>query len=424
MAASAAASPRVYVGVLDDEALRWGAGRPAAWRQLEASHASVVRTMVDWSHVASTRPRNPRNPFDRAYHFGDVDQLVADANRRGIEVLLTLWGTPGWANGHRKKNVPPRLAADFGAFAQAVATRYSGAYGPYLGFVRFISIWNEPNTRRFLRAPNPAQAYAALVRAGYRGVKAGSPKTLVGAGETAASHCPAWFVSAVARADPTLPFDAWAHHPYPASAGGAPDDHESWPDVGLTSLARFDAHISRAFHRARTPLWVSEYAESRTAVPAARIAEDVQRAVQLAHRVPAVTMFVWFMLQNHHDEPWQSGLVGSSAFRSFRATASALDPRIGNLVWRPRDRPLVVYVPARELQLAEVPLVAVTYRLTGCNSEVTRTDDKAMLRGASVRVVVMPGDVQPITLVVTFRNAAGQTFLRTYRFAGAPACAR
>src|SRR4029077_18664765 len=134
--------------------------------------------------------------------------------QRGVEVLVTVWGTPRWANGHRKPNVPPTRAADFEYFAQALAAPDSGAY-PTLGFVQFISIWNEPNTRRFLNARDRPAAYAALVRAGYRGVKAGSPTALVAAGETAASHCPATFVSDLARVDPNLPFDAWAHHPYP-----------------------------------------------------------------------------------------------------------------------------------------------------------------------------------------------------------------
>jgi cellulase (glycosyl hydrolase family 5) len=411
-----AAAPRVYVGVLDDQALRWGHGRASAWHQLDASHASVVRTIVDWSHIAPTRPHDARNPFDRAYRFGDVDQFVAAADRRGVEVLVTLWGTPRWANGRRKPNVPPTRAADFEAFAQALATRYSGAY-PTLGFVRFVSIWNEPNTHRFLNARNGPAAYAALVRAGYRGVKAGSPNTLVAAGETAASHCPARFVSAVARADRNLPFDAWAHHPYPATRDGRPDDDEQWPNVGLTSLGRFDDHVSYSFGRARTPLWVTEYAESRPAVSAGRIAGDLQRAIELARRVPAVTMFVWFMLQNHRGEPWQSGLVGSSAFGSFRKAAATLDPRNGRVAWPSDRRPLVVRVAARELRMRGQALenVAVTYTVTGCESATSRTGDTArMQRNGWVPVVVDPGAVRPLNLVIVLRNAAGRQVERRF----------
>jgi hypothetical protein len=406
----------MYVGVLDDEALRWGTGRALAWRQLDSSHASVVRTIVDWSHVAPTRPRDPRNPFDRAYRFGDVDQLVAAADRRGVEVLVTLWGTPGWANGHRKPNVPPRRFRDFEAFAQAFATRYSGAY-PTLGAVRFVSIWNEPNTRRFLETPNRAYEYAALVRAGYRGVKAGSPTMLVAAGETAASHAPASFVSAVARADRRLPFDAWAHHPYPTRAGGGPDDHTRWPNVGLKSLVRFDKHVSRSFRRARAPLWLTEYAESRSAVSSARIADDLRRAIELASSVPEVKMFVWFMLQNHHDEPWQSGLVGGSAFTSFRTASAALDPRNGRLAWPRHTEPLVVRVAARELRLPNqlFQSLTVSYSLTGCGITTSRTGDTPrMQRNGWVPVVIQPTDIEPSKLEVVVRNAAGRKIERRF----------
>jgi hypothetical protein len=191
----------------------------------------------------------------------------------------------------------------------------------------------------------------------------------------------------------------------------------SWPDVGLTGLERFDADISRAFGRPRTPLWVTEYAESRPAVSSAEIAEDLGRAIGLAHRVPAVKMFIWFMLQNHHGEPWQSGLVGSAAFDSFRTSAAALDPRNGWVRWPRRRRPLVVRVPAPELRIRGETLqnVAVTYTLTGCDTEISRTGDIArMQRDASVPVTVQPGDIRPLRLVVRLRNTAGQTLARRY----------
>ena len=42
--------------------------------------------------------------FDPAYKFGDVDEFVRNAQVRGLEVLITLWGTPTWANGGKKPN--------------------------------------------------------------------------------------------------------------------------------------------------------------------------------------------------------------------------------------------------------------------------------------------------------------------------------
>ena len=52
-------------------------------------------------------PRMPANPFDRAYRFADLDEFVRNAATRGIAVMLTIWGTPGWANRGKGQQVAP-----------------------------------------------------------------------------------------------------------------------------------------------------------------------------------------------------------------------------------------------------------------------------------------------------------------------------
>ena len=132
-------------------------------------------------------------------------------------------------------------------------------------------------------------------------------------------------------------------------------------------------------------------------------------------------MFVWFMLQNHRHEPWQSGLVGTGALASFRTAAVALDPRNGRVVWRHNRRPLVVRVSARELRVHGQTFqnVAVTYTLSGCESELSRTGDVArMQRNGFVPVVVQPGDVRPTKLVIVLRNTAGREVARQFAVVG------
>ena len=149
-----------------------------------------------------------------------------------MEVVLTLVGTPRWANGGRSPNVMPRRVSDFGQFARAIASRYSGRFEGY-PFVRFWTIWNEPNLQLFLapqfdsrgRSVAPRN-YAKLYAAAYQGIKAGSPRALVAMGETSARgtdnprgirpvHSPGRFVEELAKANPRLKFDAYSHHPYP-----------------------------------------------------------------------------------------------------------------------------------------------------------------------------------------------------------------
>ena len=184
--------PGLRVGFLDDQAFRWDASRHTNLELAHREGASVVRAIVDWARIAPRRPRHPTDPFAPAYRLDDVDELVRNAHAYGLDVLLTIWGTPGWANGDAPENVAPHDARDLRDFASALAARYSGRY-PGLPFVRFYSAWNEPNSAVFLSPqfdatgrPVAPRVYAALAAAVYAGVKRASPAALVAAGETAA----------------------------------------------------------------------------------------------------------------------------------------------------------------------------------------------------------------------------------------------
>ena len=75
----------------------------------------------------------------------------------------------------------PTRVSDFAAFARAIASRYSGRIEGY-PFVRFYSIWNEPNLQGFLtpqfdkrgRSVAPAN-YAKLAAAAYTRHQGGEP---------------------------------------------------------------------------------------------------------------------------------------------------------------------------------------------------------------------------------------------------------
>ena len=45
--------------------------------------------------------------------------------------MITIWGTPKWANGGKTPNVVPRNVNDLKNFSRAVAARYSGRYAQY-----------------------------------------------------------------------------------------------------------------------------------------------------------------------------------------------------------------------------------------------------------------------------------------------------
>ena len=165
----------MWIGFHDDPMLRYADGRQGELDRVRRNNATIVRTLVNWRAIAPRRPANATSPFDAGYRFDDLDEFVRNAQVRNLEVLMTIWGTPGWANGNRPAQFLPKNTTDFKNFCRALASRYSGRTAGY-PFVRFYGIWNESNlgtsshrssTRRG-KIVSPAN-YAKLAAAGYSG---------------------------------------------------------------------------------------------------------------------------------------------------------------------------------------------------------------------------------------------------------------
>src|SRR3954469_523659 len=265
--AAASAAPRMLIGFQDDPSFRWRADRTTVLDSVAQTHSSIVKTSVYWYGIAPTRPASAANPFDKSYNFADLDEFVRNANDRGLDVLLQIWGTPGWANGNKGKNRLPTRLTDLTNFARAVASRYSGRYPGYPQ-VHMFAIWNESNLEQFLapqydatgKPVGPAN-YAKLYRAAYAGIKAGNSKALVAIGETSArgrdkalyvgkphgstqeTESPGKFAQLLSQQKPALRFDAWGQHPYPTAGNAPPTQKVKWPNVTLTQLPRFETSL-------------------------------------------------------------------------------------------------------------------------------------------------------------------------------------
>jgi hypothetical protein len=364
---------RLLVGFQDDASFRWAPDRALALDAARNANASVIRTIVTWKDAATTRPASPRDSFDAAYHFDDLDDLVRSGQQRGIELLLSIWGTPEWANGGQTPNHPPTDAKDLEDFAYALADRYSGRHAGYPA-VRLFTAWNEPNLEQFLapqfdeggQSVSPA-LYAEIARAVDAGVKAANPSALVAIGETSPrgqdrpsrgsvqdSHSPARFARLVSEQRPALRFDAWAQHPYPPRPSVAPARPVRWPRVAMGNLERFGESLDTWFNRSRVPIWITEYGHETVPDPAG-ISLDMQaqfaeEALALASGNPRVRVMIWFTLVDRVTEPWQSGLIAADgtpkpSYARFAALAAELDPRNPVL---PSDAE-VARVPALEL---------------------------------------------------------------------------
>ena len=234
-------------------------------------------------------------------------------------------------------------------------SRYSGRYAGY-PFVRFYGIWNESNLGLFLSPQfnssgqdrRPA-AYAKLAAAGVRGHQGRQRegarrdrRDVVARPRQAArgqlGHGLAGHVrrSCVAKANPRLKFDAWAHHPYPYPSNQKPTQKVKWPNV-VAQLAAAVRDVDRLVvppqehpgldHRVRP----RDEARRAAGVTEAQQAAYFPQAIAIAKKDPRVPMFMWFVFRDSTGSPWQSGLYRKTggpkpAQPKFASAAGPLNP--------------------------------------------------------------------------------------------------
>jgi hypothetical protein len=352
------------------------------------------------------------------------------------EVMLTISGTPRWANGGQTPNRMPRNVRDFTNFARAIASRYSGRFAGY-PYVRFWSVWNEPNLQLFLapqfnnRGQSVAPAnYAKLYAAAYAGIKAGNRTAQVAIGETSArgsdkaagirpTHSPGKFAELVAKANPRLKFSAWAHHPYPSTPNLRPGQIVKWPNVSLSSLPRFQQNLNKWFRHKNTQIWVTEYGhqtrpQDSLGVSYATQSAYISQAIAIARKYPFVGMFIWFVYQDDPGQEWESGLYtqsGSAKGNSpdrFSRSARPLDARNAVYSFRRGTTTPLVKLYTRRYCVADKSGTAIgmTWRIfRGSRLLKVGQQSSPLLRDCTIaaRLFFPPGGVaKGVTYTATF----------------------
>ena len=347
--------------------------------------------------------------------------------------------------GRAANNKLPRSLTEFTKFTRALSSRYSGRDEGY-PYVRFFSLWNEPNRGIFLspqydkKGHSVAPAlYAKLARAGYAGVKSGNSKALVAIGETASNgrdkpvtrkglqdtHSPGKFAELLGKVRPKIKFDAWAHHPYPTSPSMKPTQKMRWPNVSLASLKTFETSLDKWFKRRNTPVWITEYGHEtkpdKRGMTFSKQKAYLAQAFSIARKDPHVQMFVWFILTDRSTVKWESGLVTSGGSRkpAFDTFCSLAPGRR-----RPeRDRRRARAEPARALLGAPDGLFRCSRERRRRLVELQQGSD---ILSAGVPVVPLEADgwvslripdFEPVPgltyrLIVRANNAAGVKFER------------
>jgi hypothetical protein len=327
--------------------LLWSGVSDADMRQqldlVRASGARLVRVDVGWASLQQDGPSGYAS-----WYLDRIDRMVAAADDRGLDLLLTFMNTPCWAStapaslkqGCRgswwDRGVDRYAPADPGAYARALAF-LARRYG---NRVTAWEIWNEPNHDGFFKTGDQAAAYARLLKAAYPAVKAAYPRaTVVGGSLSQSDHA---FTERLYALGVKGYFDAFSVHPY--SDDVSPLDRRPTVDARY-SFVRGVPEIRKVMlrHGDRRPVWLTESGWSTATVRGAEpwrngVSEATQalfmrqQARQVA-RWPWVKVNVWFNLRdagsNRADTFSNCGLFrvdGSAkpAWSAFRRAAATL----------------------------------------------------------------------------------------------------
>jgi GH35 family endo-1,4-beta-xylanase len=121
-----------------------------------------IRQQIWWRYV---------EPWKGHYIWDDIDDIVEQAEARGLKVFLSIVRSPGWAAGGGYGI--PYNPEDLGDMLFAMATRYRGRVHAY-------EIWNEPNLahENAGRVAAP-ETYVNLLNVAYRRIREADPEAKV-----------------------------------------------------------------------------------------------------------------------------------------------------------------------------------------------------------------------------------------------------
>ena len=356
-ASTASASWKAQYGVQDDAWLEVGTTKMSSLQErlsmLDQLGVDVVRYTLRWDHVARSRPAEPANPADPAYDWSSADALLDGLYVHGIDVVLTIWGTPPWANGWQKPNWAPKSSSAVALFATAAAERYP--------WIHKWEIWNEPNQLGGLQ-PNSPQVYVErLLNPAVAALHAVDRKNVVAGGATSpratqTALSAVAFMRGMRRAG--AKFDVYSHHPYPRWFGrGRPETPlQTLPCTRWLTMASLQCLLKNVTQNfGPKHVWLTEYAyktnppDRHRGVTPILQARYLAEAARRVYQAPRVDLLINFLIR---DEPvvgrWASGFFTAQelvkpSFFSFMLPLVELGRRgVRTTLWgqvRPRSGP-------------------------------------------------------------------------------------
>ena len=334
---AAQAKRGMLVGMQDDAMVLYG-DPVFTFRTMKQLRVQIVRVNLNWNVVAKRRPAHAQDPADPAYDWDVYDRAVRYAALNNMQLMMTILFTPSWANGGKKRNVPPSNYNDLRNFAYAAASRYSGHYIPntdkfdevFLPAVKYWTAWNEPSNPNWLQQSSGGRfvsprSYARICTAIWQGVHftnfAGEkvacgvtgPRGNNVARSSRPSMSPIAFMRATRKAG-LRNLDAYAHNPYYGAPSETPTSRPRGTAITLGNINTLIATVNKLWGKKR--IWITEYGwqtppDRLFGVSYARQAAYVRQSFAIARANPRIDLMVWFMLRDDTNLSlgWQSGLL-------------------------------------------------------------------------------------------------------------------
>lgn len=300
------------------------AKRRAVLNKLWRAGVRWVRIDVGWWGVEPHR----RGSF-HLWYLRQLDACVGASRRRGMRVLATFWGSPGWANGGRTREAEPIHPSDYANAARRLAARYRGRVAAW-------EIWNEPDPGNGFWLGSVAQ-YALLLRTAYPAIKAGDPSALVVVGGPSSND--AGWVNQLYLLGIKGSFDVMATHGYQGIADAPPERRSGGERWWFSNAPAVHAVMAR-FGDGAKRIWFTEFGWSahrdrpgiqnwRRGVTRRQQARYLVRAIKYARRrMPMVRVMFWYKERafpggrDAHLEGYalmSANLTGRPALRALRA---------------------------------------------------------------------------------------------------------
>jgi hypothetical protein len=200
---------------------------------------AMVREMgAPW--IVELFPWSYYEPQAGRFSWSHADMVVAQAQQQGLTLIARLDVVPEWARpaGTSTRFIDEAHYAGYASYAAAFAARYRGR-------VKYIVVWNEPNTAFEWggRLPDPA-AYTALLCTAYTAIKVANPEAVVlaaGLAPTLAQpgdpqgYDDLQYLQAMYEAGAGACFDALAAHAY-----GWKEPFDQRPDLSRVNFRRVE----------------------------------------------------------------------------------------------------------------------------------------------------------------------------------------